>query len=81
MEVIASPQARQDFRKLPRAIRKKVEKQLIFLGHDLHHPSIHAKKYSEADDMWQGRVDQSYRFYFSILGDTYYIHAIGKHPK
>ena len=73
--------ALKQYASLPAAIQKRFDKQLAFLLRDLTHPSIHAKKYHEAQDIWQGRVTRDYRFYFLITGDTYVILAITKHPK
>ena len=42
-----------------------------FLLRDLHHPSLRAKKYDEARDLWQARVTKGWRFYFKIVGDVY----------
>jgi len=47
----------------------------------LHHPSLRGKKYNEALDIWQARVDDKYRFYFKIDGDTYGIISVTPHPK
>jgi hypothetical protein len=49
---------------------------LICGGFDLH-----AKKYDEANDIWQARVNRSWRFYFVIRGDEYVILSIIPHPK
>ena len=65
----------------PPAIRKAFCKQAGFLLADLHHPSLHAKKYSEPDDKWQARVNKSWRFYFRIVADTYVIEDVMPHPK
>jgi len=62
-------------------IRKKLNKQLDLLIRDLRHPSLRAKKYNEPDNVWQARVDDSWRFYFRIEGDTYYLLDIIPHPK
>jgi plasmid maintenance system killer protein len=51
------------------------------LVHSLHHPSLHAKKYDEANDRWQARVNKNWRFYFKIIGDTYHILKLIPHPK
>ena len=59
----------------------KFDKQLHFLLANLHHPSLRAKKYDEARDVWQARVDRDYRFYFQIEDDTYRILSIVPHPK
>jgi hypothetical protein len=48
---------------------------------NLSHPSLRAKKFDEAKDIWQARVNRSWRFYFSIVGDTYIIRDITEHPK
>ena len=69
------------FKKLPESVKRKFEKQLIFLLDNPRHPSLRTKKYDEANSIWQARVDSSYRFYFKIQKDTYSIIAITKHPK
>ena len=55
--------------------------QIAFLVADLHYPSLRAKKYDEANDVWQARVDDRHRFYFKIEGDTYQILSVSSHPK
>lgn len=59
----------------------KFDKQLGLLLSNMRHPSLRAKKYDEARDIWQARVDDDYRFYFKIEGDTYRILAVRHHPK
>jgi len=76
-----SRQFRRAYRKAPMEIRKKLNKQLDLLIRDLRHPSLRAKKYNEPDNVWQARVDDSWRFYFRIEGDTYYLLDIIPHPK
>jgi hypothetical protein len=66
---------------LPLPIRKAFYKQAAFLVANLHHPSLHAKKYSESEDKWQARVNRGWRFYFKIVGDTYIVTEIIPHPK
>jgi hypothetical protein len=41
---------------------------------------LHAKKYSEGEDIWQGRVTRGWRFYFKIEGSEYIILSIIPHP-
>ncbi len=65
----------------PKPIRQAFDKQLLFLLRDLRHPSLRAKKYLEARDIWQARVTGSWRFYFRIEGDTYELLTIRSHPK
>lgn len=73
--------ALQTISELPLPLRKALYKQAAFLLQNLHHPSLHAKKYSEAEDTWQARVNRNWRFYFKIVGDTYIITDVMAHPK
>ena len=62
-------------------IRKTFFKQMKFLEKNLQHPGLHTKKYDEANDLWQGRVNRNWRFYFKIVGSKYIILDIIPHPK
>ncbi len=62
-------------------IRKAVDKQLGLLVENLRHPSLRAKKYDEGRNIWQARATRSWRFYFTIEGDTYKIIDVIPHPK
>lgn len=65
----------------PESARKAFFKQIGFLTDDIRHPSLHAKKYDEANDIWQARMSRGWRFYFIIQGDTYTILDVIPHPK
>ena len=65
----------------PEHVRRAFAKQAKHLENDLRHPSLRAKKYSEERDVWQARVDRSWRFYFVIQGDTYILLDLIPHPK
>ena len=67
--------------KAPKAVQDAFAKQSQLLLRNLHHPSLHAKKYDEARDLWQARVNYSWRFYFKIVGDAYFMEEIRQHPK
>ena len=62
-------------------IRKAFWKQMRLLEQNLLHPSIHAEKYSETMDEWQGRVNRDWRFYFRIVKETIVISDVVPHPK
>jgi hypothetical protein len=70
----------RSFRAAPPGVRKAFDKQCRLLLENLNHPSLHAKKYDESKDLWQARVNRSWRFYFSIAGDTIIIRDIISHP-
>ncbi len=65
----------------PAEIQRAFRKQLSLLLHNLHHPSLRAKKYDETRDIWQARATGAWRFYFRIDGDTYQFLDIRSHPK
>jgi mRNA interferase RelE/StbE len=62
-------------------VRKAFFKQVRLLAENLHHPSLRAKKYDEAADLWQARVNKDWRFYFIIKDDTYIVLDVVPHPK
>ncbi len=72
---------RKQYQKLSKDRQLRFDKQLGFLLFNFRHPSLRAKKYDEASDIWQARVDDDYRFYFQINGDTYMLLSIIPHPK
>jgi hypothetical protein len=71
----------RNYSKAPDAVQRAFDKQSAFLVQDLHHPSLHAKKYDESRDLWQARVNYTWRFYFKIVGDAYLMDDIKYHPK
>jgi len=81
MKLLYSPRFQKQYRDAPLPVQKAFDKQAKLLVQDLRHPSLRAKKYDEARDVWQARVTRDWRFYFSIEGDTYNLHTIMPHPK
>jgi mRNA-degrading endonuclease RelE of RelBE toxin-antitoxin system len=81
MRIDYLPRAIDALDSAPAPVRKAFFKQIKFLERDLRHPSLHAKKYNEAEDKWQARVNRDWRFYFRIVGDTYIVTDIIPHPK
>ncbi len=81
MNVQLSLPAIEQLAAAPLAVQKAFIKQISFLARNLGHPSLHAKKYEETKGLWQARVNQDWRFYFTTNGDTYRVAAIIPHPK
>lgn len=81
MRLHYSPHFLRNYRKAPPDIQRAFDKQALLLLENLGHPSLRAKKYDEARDLWQARVTRDWRFYFTIIYDTYYLHEIRAHPK
>lgn len=81
MRVELSRRAARDLDGLSSRLQGTVGKQLALLAENIRHRSIQAKKYDEGNDIWQGRVNRNYRFYFQIVADEYKIIRIIPHPK
>lgn len=65
----------------PPIIQKAVDRRIGLLLQNLRHPSLRAKKYDEAQGIWQARVNGGWRLYFTIEGDLYRLLALLPHPK
>ena len=76
-----SNRSEDDYNGAPSRVQKAFDKQARLLAGNVLHPSLRAKKYDEAHDLWQARVNRDWRFYFRIEGDTYVIVRIIPHPK
>lgn len=81
MKVLFSPGIHRAYDRAPEAIKRAFDKQIRHLLQDMRHPSLRAKKYDEARDVWQARVNDDWRFYFRISGETYEILSLIPHPK
>jgi mRNA interferase RelE/StbE len=81
MKLDRTPHFLRAYNKATKQIQKAFDKQVTLLLENLHHPSLRAKKYDESRDLWQARVNEDWRFYFKIVGDTYRMEEIRKHPK
>ncbi len=81
MQIQFSSQAEKQYLELPANVQKQAAKQFDFLIKDARHKSLNVKKYNKSLEIWQGRINKSWRFYFHIINDVYYIFEIRKHPK
>lgn len=81
MRLDFSPSFVKAYHQAPAKVQRAFDKQSKLLLQNLNYPSLRAKKYSETENIWQARVDKSWRFYFRIKGDVYYLLDIIFHPK
>ena len=81
MKVVLTDRVIETLKDAPSSVQRAFDKQLRFLADNLQHPSLHAKKFDEAKDVWQARVNRDWRFYFTVEGDRYIITSILPHPK
>jgi len=69
----------RDYKKLSDEIRKRLDKQLIFLLENNKHPSLRVKKVKGYYNVWEGRITKSYRFTFEIKKEIYFARRCGSH--
>ena len=81
MDLVFSPKFKKAYNSANREIQKAFDKQLVHLLSDIKYPSLHAKKFDEATGLWQARVTRSWRLYFTIEGNIYYLVNLRDHPK
>ncbi|MEW5874531.1 MAG: hypothetical protein AB1752_05040 [Candidatus Zixiibacteriota bacterium] len=81
MRLVLSERFRRSYDGAPPEVRRAIERRLALLTENLRHPSLKAKKYDEARDIWQARVNRDWRFYFRIEGDAYWLIDVMPHPK
>ncbi len=72
---------RRSYASAPATIQRAFDRRVRLLLTNLRHPSLRAKKYDEARDIWQARVTRDWRFYFRVEGETYALLDIIVHPK
>ena len=73
MRLHFSERSIKSYESAPTHILRAFDAKLELLLKNLRHPSLRAKKYDEAHDVWQARINRDWRFYFSIDNDTYHI--------
>jgi len=81
MNLLYTDRFLRSYQEAPSAVKHAFDRRAEFLQVNLRHPSLRAKKYDAARDLWQARVNGGWRFYFQIKGDTYLLLDIIPHPK
>lgn len=81
MHLFYTERFKRSFESAPLSIQDAFHRRIAFLLQNLHHPSLHAKKYDESRGIWQARVNKNWRFYFTIESDAYFLIDIMAHPK
>lgn len=81
MKLDYAPRALAALEGAPEKIRRVFYKQVRMLSINLRHPSLRTKKYDDGKGWWQARVNDDWRFYFTIVNETCVIQDVIKHPK
>jgi mRNA interferase RelE/StbE len=81
MKIAFSKPAEKSYKKLPKKIQIKTDKQLKFLLINKRHPSLRVKKLKGHDDLLEARIDYHYRFVFQEEKDKILIMFMGPHDE
>jgi len=71
MNVHLSQKAVEGLFGAPLPVQEAFIKHINCLVRNLNHPSLRAKKFDESKGRWRARVNDDWRFYFTIDRDTY----------
>lgn len=52
----------KDYAHAPLSVQRAFDRKAAFLVINILHPSLRAKKYNEAEEIWQARVTDNWRF-------------------
>ncbi|MEK7193501.1 MAG: type II toxin-antitoxin system RelE/ParE family toxin [Patescibacteria group bacterium] len=71
LEIFATNEFEERYRKLPVIVRKKAEKQEILFRENPFYPSLHTEKLEpKGKQVWSFRVDKKYRIFFRFLEEN-----------
>jgi len=62
-----TPGFKKAYKVLPDHIKAKVRKAFVLFQQDPRHPSLGVKKVKGTQGIWEGRIDDFYRFTFQYL--------------
>jgi len=76
IEIVLTETLRQDYRLLPKTIKKKFDKQLRFPAQNSRHPSL---KIHRIKDHWEFYVDRKYRCILQKKKNLFILKHVGSH--
>lgn len=65
-----SSEFKKAYQELPEHIQEKVKKAFALFKENPQHPSLGTKKIKGREGIWEGRVNQFYRFTFEYIEDS-----------
>jgi len=77
---------KKDYGNLPEEMKKRIQKQFRLLKQNPKHPSLQVKKtqgvvIKGCTDVFEGRINNNYRFLFVIENDVFILLRCGKHDE
>lgn len=70
------------YKNLPKAIQKKIKRQIQLLAENPRHPSLQTKPIQGTNGIYEARVDINYRMTYERLeDDTLLLRVVAKHDE
>jgi len=81
MPLIITGRFKKAYQLLPKEIQEKVKKALRLLDENPRYPSLRVKRIQGTDKIYEGRIDQKYRFSFEFDGDDKILRNVDNHDE
>ena len=81
MPLVITNRFKKAYQQLPKEIQGKVKKALRLLDEDPRYPSLRVKRIQGTDKIYEGRIDQKYRFSFEFDGDDKILRNVDNHDE
>lgn len=79
MKVRLTDTFKKDYRRLPKNIQAKADRQLRLLMENPKHPSLKVHRIEGAHGFWEFYVDRSYQCVYTLEEDVAVLRYIGPH--
>ncbi|GAB4453589.1 MAG: hypothetical protein Fur0044_48420 [Anaerolineae bacterium] len=80
MPIVLTHRFKKAYQRLPTHIQQKMKKALRLLDENPRHPSLQVEKIKgRTDNIYEGRVDEKYRFSFQFEGNDKILRNVDNH--
>ena len=81
MAIIITDRFNKAYQQLSTEIQSKVKKAIQLLAENPHHPSLRTHKIQGVSYIYEGRIDQKYRFTFQLEGEDKILRNVDNHDE
>ncbi len=81
MEFIYTDRFKKSYKQLSKEEKKTLQKKLILMMKNPHHPSLRTKKVQGTDNIFECSVNMAVRMTWQYEGDSILLRVIGEHDE
>jgi mRNA-degrading endonuclease RelE of RelBE toxin-antitoxin system len=78
-ELVFTKTFKENYKRLSQNLQERFDDKLTLFLRDPKHPSLNIHRYHGREDVWEGYINQKYRFTFSVTEDNIIFRNIGPH--